>query len=276
MIYNVHDILNTFPPCTVVGIWNSEAAARHAVAVASGGEINGGGDADWHRDILNKNRTHFKHEDECDKIVIIPDRRKFTSSASSGTPRRVTGVLTWDPLHEAWIVDMTATIVLTREDIDPAWDALVQNPPANVHGPDHKKNVNKVVCAAREGHLDMPTIGQILGTNVNVYPGEMAGGCCTSAYFIALEGPMGRHIHAELAQDMGGGALPWSFARVLAELVQHMRRCGDDTKEAILITDSWVTTEFEKWRPDLRSIRDSGKHLDAYLVGEGRMCIQLW
>ncbi|QJD28650.1 hypothetical protein [Methylococcus geothermalis] len=177
---------------------------------------------------------------------------------------------------------------------------------------DHAATVHDIARAAREGKLTSEALGKILESRhgaVNCYPGQPTDTCHPIAYFIALEGRLGHELQLELAHAEWEADRPprwwtrhllrywylqrryghpprpypmypmyeppFTFAYMLGQLLQHvMFSCYGETRELVLITDTWNPEAFECWRDELEYIQHKAS-LAIYLIGEGSLCTRL-
>lgn len=149
--------------------------------------------------------------------------------------------------------------------------------------------VQEIARVAAEGELDIERLREILSQRhgaFNCYPGELTDTCHPMAWFVALEGLLGRGIQS----DVGGPwhprfrrwwregywgdwqnapQPPYGFAAILEHFVRHLQgHCAGLTREAIILTDSWSGPVYEHWRGNIEQIRVKTK-VEIYLIGLG-------
>jgi len=98
------------------------------------------------------------------------------------------------------------------------------------------------------------TTGETEGS-VNCYPGTPGLACCDIAFFISL---------STSAYTKGRGHL--SCRQAMEKVVQHMQGvCFQNTRFAVLITDSWDPSAYDDWRWNIENInRHAG--VEVYLI----------
>ncbi len=107
---------------------------------------------------------------------------------------------------------------------------------------------------------ELPKItAEIVGHEVNCYPGNPGSICHEDAYFYSLNG--------EYAGTRGSNL---SLYVVLAKIVQHMiGSCEGKTKYAVLITDNWNDDTYSPWKSTFEKIRKMA-HIEVYLMTSGK------
>ena len=146
--------------------------------------------------------------------------------------------------------------------------------------------IGEIARVAEAGELDGERLGAILSQRygaVNCYPGEPTDTCYPLAWFIALEGRLGRGLqqdyghpwrrywwhHGPLVDWGHAPQPPYGFAAMLETLVRHLQgHCAGTTRQAILLTDSWNALAYERWRGNLERIRAQVR-LEIHLLGAG-------
>jgi hypothetical protein len=161
----------------------------------------------------------------------------------------------------------------------------------------HAAMVEQIARVAAEGGLDIDRLGELLRSRygeINLYPGEPTDACHPLAWFVALEGPLGREIQREtrpprfpfwwLAYQRAGWYgddlylphPPYGFTHTLELFVRHMQGCcGGITRQAVIVTDTWIAPVYERWRGNIERIRGVA-HVEGYLVGAGRLYERLF
>ena len=126
--------------------------------------------------------------------------------------------------------------------------------------PGEFRNVAEAILRrAADGGITAPQILDIISAElrekVNCYPGIPDDECYDLAIFISLSGRLKK-----------GRGHYW-FGQILEEFVQHFQgRCAGKTLSAVIITDSWVASDYEKWQGNIEAIRRSGVYLETYLI----------
>ena len=101
--------------------------------------------------------------------------------------------------------------------------------------------INRIECC-EDGHI-------------NCYPGGKPGQCCNLAVFVSLASKK----HAK-------GRRHLNFHDALEKLIQHMQgSCAGKTNFALLVTDCWDASAFEKWEFNLKQIAAKST-LEIYLM----------
>ncbi len=112
--------------------------------------------------------------------------------------------------------------------------------------------------------LEVCVDAEVLGSRginmVNCYPGDFRTNiCCPVAFFISINGVA--------AQGQGH----FSFSKIMEKFHRHMyTQCFMRTREAAIISNDWVTKEYEKYEDYIRRLRGAGVRIEAYFIG-GRM-----
>ncbi len=93
---------------------------------------------------------------------------------------------------------------------------------------------------------------------INCYLGFPTNECCPVAFFISING----------VAAQGRGHL--NFKKMMVEFHRHMyMRCFMKTRHAVIISNDWVTKEYEKYHEDIEHLRRRGKTVEAYFVSRG-------
>ena len=160
------------------------------------------------------------------------------------------------------------------------------------HRSEYAGTIREIARIASEGELDNEKLGELLGGRhgaVNCYPGEPTDICYPMAWFIALEGQLGRGLQHEFGPPWrrygwhGGPRVDWGyppqppygFAAMLEQCVRHLQgHCAGVTREAIIVTDSWNALAYEHWRGNLERIRAQVR-LEIHLIGQGGLQRQI-
>lgn len=96
------------------------------------------------------------------------------------------------------------------------------------------------------------------GSEINCYPGFPGDQCHSFAVFVSLKGKLSR------------GRWKYSFSGILDALIQHFQgKCPGKIREGVVITDTWESWTYEKWRSNIDAIKNDGVYLEIYLIGEG-------
>jgi len=92
---------------------------------------------------------------------------------------------------------------------------------------------------------------------VNLYPSDIpCNTCYPLAIFVALEGRLKKpHYKRHL-----------NFDRMLFEFRRHFDICPQ-TREAVIITDTWHASTYDQWRPCIEKVAVDGVYLEFYLIG---------
>jgi hypothetical protein len=96
------------------------------------------------------------------------------------------------------------------------------------------------------------------GSAFNCYPGLPGDQCYPLALFVSLSGKLRRG--------------PWwyTFPRILVALDQHFYgKCRGQTREGVVITDTWESRAYEEWKTNIENMKQDGVSLEIYLVGDG-------
>jgi hypothetical protein len=114
---------------------------------------------------------------------------------------------------------------------------------------------------------DIDSIGDNSHDNniqMNCYPGIKNSHCYPFCLFVSL--------NASLRKGRG-----WhSFSQTLEFLVQHFQgKCRAQTREGVLITDTWESWTYEKWEYNVKEIQRGGVYLEFYLIGKGGWVIDM-
>lgn len=164
----------------------------------------------------------------------------------------------------------------------------MMNRPEHDNAGDYAGTIHAIAEAAADGELDSEKLGELLSSRhgaVNCYPGEPTDTCYAMAWFVALEGQMGRGIQQDFGplwhhryhywrrlspwDDWGMPQPPYGFAAILERFVRHMQgHCAGTTREAIIVTDSWSAPDFERWRGNLERTRAQAR-VEIHLLGAG-------
>jgi len=78
------------------------------------------------------------------------------------------------------------------------------------------------------------------------------------AIFVALEG--------RLRMPYSKGHL--SFDKMLSEFRRHFDICPQ-TREAVIITDTWHASTYDRWRVSIEKVVGAGVYLEVYLMAPG-------
>jgi hypothetical protein len=109
----------------------------------------------------------------------------------------------------------------------------------------------------RIGHNRQGNDGQ---ETINCYPGSPGDDQCHPfAAFISLS--------ANLRSDKS-----WpNFHDILDLLARYhfQGRCQGKSREGLIITDTWESWAFEKWKANIENIQKDGVYLEFYLIGKG-------
>ena len=126
----------------------------------------------------------------------------------------------------------------------------------------HKQadEIARVINEKSTGKMDiseLPKItAEIVGHEVNCYPGVPGIECHEGAYFYALD--KGKY--------KGTRGINLSLYVVLAKIVQHMiGSCEGQTKYAVLITDKWDGNIYSPWKSTFEKIMKNA-HIEIYLI----------
>lgn len=100
-------------------------------------------------------------------------------------------------------------------------------------------------------------VSDIIGHRpINCYPGIPSDRCFDLAFFISLTSPV----------YTGGRRGHYSCRQAIEKVVQHMQGlCVNETKHAILLTDSWDALAYNEWREFLLKI-NKVTIFDIYLM----------
>ncbi|MEA1051239.1 hypothetical protein U5801_15705 [Lamprobacter modestohalophilus] len=119
----------------------------------------------------------------------------------------------------------------------------------------------RIAETAIDGGLSVSQLVEIATAQfgeINCYPGEPGEHCHRLALFVAL--------HGQLRQGRGH----YNCAQILEEMVRHLQgRCPGTTRHAVLILDAWWHDHYEKWRPNLETMKRDGVQIEAFLIGAG-------
>ncbi len=96
----------------------------------------------------------------------------------------------------------------------------------------------------------------------NCYPGRPGDQCHELAFFVSLNS----RRYAE-----GRGHL--SFEKMLEHFIRHMQGTCQETRTAVIVTDTWDIRIFEKWEDNISKIKNQA-HIEVYLVGPA-MCTEI-
>ena len=162
----------------------------------------------------------------------------------------------------------------------------MMNRPEHDNAGDYAGTIHAIAEAAADGELDSERLGEILTRRhgaVNCYPGEPTDTCYPLAWFVALEGQLGRGLQQEFGPSWrrywwrSGPVVDWGyppqppygFAAILEHLVRHLQgHCAGTTQHAIILTDSWNAVAYEHWRGNLERIRAQAQ-VEIHLIGTG-------
>jgi len=101
---------------------------------------------------------------------------------------------------------------------------------------------------------------EIVGDEVNCYPGVPGRKCHKGAYFYSLD--KGKY--------KGTRGLNLSLYVVLSKIVQHMiGTCESETKYAVLITDNWNDNTYSPWQSTFEKIMKNA-YIEVYLMTSGK------
>ena len=94
---------------------------------------------------------------------------------------------------------------------------------------------------------------------MNCYPGDPNHPCYPLAVFLSL--------HGRLAK--GTKWSYYNFENILQEIIRHVQgSCPGVTRDVVLITDSWLAPNIEKWQAVIRNIIvEKGINVEVYLIG---------
>ena len=96
------------------------------------------------------------------------------------------------------------------------------------------------------------TIFSTAGHTVNCYPGFSTEDCYQEAYFFSL-----------VNERYRSSSTYRSFQWALKQMVEHLKNRCRDTKQAILLTDSWHPTTFSRYVQELQDLERQ-----AFLAGQ--------
>ncbi len=100
---------------------------------------------------------------------------------------------------------------------------------------------------------------KIASEEVNCYPGLLDGKCYRGAFFYSLD----------TKKYISKRGIKLSLNTVLIKMVQHIiGSCKEQTKYAILITDSWNDSIYSPWRSTFNNIMKN-VHIEVYLMTSG-------
>lgn len=119
----------------------------------------------------------------------------------------------------------------------------------------NEKNTRKMNIA------ELPKItADIVGHEVNCYPGVPGTKCHKGAYFYSLE----------KGKCKGTRGINLTLYAVLAKIVQHMiGSCEGQTKYAVLITDNWDESIYSPWKSTFEKIMKNA-YIEVYLMTSGK------
>ena len=102
---------------------------------------------------------------------------------------------------------------------------------------------------------------------INFYPyGRPGSGCYDFSLYLSLQSPA--YINKRRRGHM-------NCDQAIQKIVQHMQGlCFYKTRVAVLLTDSWSATSFERWRANLEQIRNYAL-LEIYLLS-GRAVSEIY
>ena len=101
-------------------------------------------------------------------------------------------------------------------------------------------------------------ISRSVGTDINCYPGFPGNACHSFALFISLNGKLRR------------GRWPYNFSGILEAVIRHYQgSCCGRTRKGVVITDTWESWTYEKWQPNIDTMKRDGVYLEFYLIGKG-------
>ena len=104
----------------------------------------------------------------------------------------------------------------------------------------------------------------IIGRWVNFYPSSEPSECCSSLIVVSLSAKNAR----------GSGHL--KFEDAIERIILHAQGvCKGTTRNVVLITDSWIAKDHQKWASNLETIKAEGVQFEAYLIGEAGRCSQI-
>ena len=96
--------------------------------------------------------------------------------------------------------------------------------------------------------------------DVNFYPSLHKGPCHEIAFFVSL-------TRFRLTTGPKDGVRHLDFLEAIEAMVQHMTGpCGNVTKQAVIITDSWQPAAIPEWLGTISTLVDKGKDIRFYLV----------
>jgi len=94
------------------------------------------------------------------------------------------------------------------------------------------------------------------GGDFNCYPGNPGYDCCVLAVFVSM---------CDESLTVGKGHM--NFRRMFQKFKEHMRgQCQGQTKNAVMITDSWSPGEFNKWRDVIGQVQKEGVRVEIYII----------
>jgi len=92
----------------------------------------------------------------------------------------------------------------------------------------------------------------------NCYPGIPGHGCYPVALFISING----------VAAQGKGHL--NFKKMMEKFHEHMyKQCFMETRHAVIISNNWVTTEYERYHVYIEQLRRRGRTVEAYFINRG-------
>jgi hypothetical protein len=91
------------------------------------------------------------------------------------------------------------------------------------------------------------------GSAINCYPGLEGDRCHPFSLFVSLSG--------KLRRDRWW----YTFPRTLRAIVKHFQdRCQGQTREGVVVTDTWESWTYEKWKGKIEIIKQGGVYLEIY------------
>jgi hypothetical protein len=112
-------------------------------------------------------------------------------------------------------------------------------------------------CEAQASRVTPNDLQEVVGENVNCYPGISGNKCYPIAFFVSLTSsrcisPRGGHL---------------GFRKALEKFVQHMQgHCRGLTKVAVLIFDSWDPIAFSDWHSNIEQAQRDGAHVEVFQI----------
>lgn len=123
----------------------------------------------------------------------------------------------------------------------------------------NERNHNR--CNDRTAEKILRILEEQVGGDFNLYPSDHKGDCCNKAFFLAIREafPSGTRITVNGA-----------FKYAIEQFIQHMIDCGNITKNACIITESWDPKMFTYWEDAIRGLcTQYVATLEIYLIANG-------